>query len=307
MPRVAMAVCVGCLLAPGGPVAPAAEPADAMTLELLTTPGEGRQGFFPGEPLEARVLVEPTTGDLPQLVLHVGEEVFTSPLHIEEPRRQGGVAQGARIEHLFSIFVEPPPSRPGSSEMRHVLEKPGEYDVWVEDRQSGRTTNRIRVKVLPLDGPGMQEAFEAYKRLTDAVVMALGYDETVRTSNKEMDEFLERYGESPYAPVIRLARGVRQIGELQRKPIENKEDDVARQRSLAALAPCFEKVLAAKPNSSVLYRARFHLALTKGWGGDYAAALRLLRDLLQRFPTAPGNAKARDMVRELEGRPQDVP
>jgi len=186
-------------------------------------------------------------------------------------------------------------TKPDAPRVRFLLEKPGQYPVWVEDRQSGQVTNRINVTVQSLDDVETQKAFEAYKRV---LVLSLGKGRG--TTGQKMDEFLEQFGSSPYAPFVRVARGIQKINELNLYPIQNKGDVIKREQSLAALAPYFEQALAAKPNSSVEYRAQYYLAMTKAWGKDYAGAQQLLRDLVARVPGWPGNEDSRKLLKELE-------
>jgi len=286
-------------LALGGSSSPAPEATDGMKLELLTKLGPERAVFLPAEPIEARLLIRHGKDKPippPQLALHVGQETISSQMAFGQPRLRQNDEEGDQvIEYVFLISLVPEPPKPDAPRVRYLLEKPGQYPVWVEDRQSGQVTNRINVTVQSLDDEETQKAFEAYKRV---LVLSLGKDRG--TTGQEMDEFLEQFGSSPYAPFVRVARGIQKINELKLYPIQSKEDVIKREQSLAALAPYFEQALAAKPNSSVEYRAQYYLAMTKAWGKDYAGAQQLLRDLLHRFPAGPNSDEAQSLIQELD-------
>jgi hypothetical protein len=290
-------------LALGGSDGATPEPPGRMKLELLTKVGGKFVAFLPGEPIEARLRIrygKDKPIPPPQLALHVGEETISSQMAFGQPRlRQNDAEEDQIIEYTFPIFLTPE-SKPDAPRVRYLLEKPGQYPVWVEDRQSGQVTNRITVTVQPLDDAKTQKAFEAYKRMKDIFVLVLDLGQSRGTTGLEMDKFLEQFGSSPYAPIVRVAKGIQKINELKLYPIQNKEDVIKREQSLAALAPYFEQALAAKPNSSVEYRAQYYLAMTKAWGKDYDAAHRLLNDLLASFPEWPKNDDARRLIKELE-------
>ncbi|MCX5647577.1 MAG: tetratricopeptide repeat protein [Planctomycetota bacterium] len=277
------------------------EPPRRMELELLTKAGGERAGFLPAEPIEARLLIRQGKDKPippPQLALHIGQETISEQMLFGPPRlRQNDEEEDQIFEYIFLISLTPETPKPDAPRVRFLLEKPGQYPVWVEDRQSGQVTNRINVTVQSLDDVETQKAFEAYKRV---LVLDLGKKDR-GTTGQELDKFLEQFGSSPYAPLVRVSRGIRKIDELKTQRMQSKEDFDKRRQSLAALAPYFEQALAAKPNSSVEYRAQFYLAMTKAWGKDYAAAKQLLRDLLDRFPAGPNNEDAKKLLKEVEG------
>jgi len=305
MRRITWVILVLPCLALGGSDGATPEPPGRMELELLTKPGGERAAFLPAEPIEARLLIrqgKDKTMPPQQLALHIGQETISEQMLFGPPRlRQNNGEEDQILEYRFQIFVTPEHSKPDTMGVRYIFEKPGQYPVWVEDKQSGQVTNRINVTIQSLDDEETQRAFEAYKRMEDVFLLVLDYAKARRTTGQEMDKFLEQFGSSPYAPFVRVARGIQKIDELQTQLLQSKEDIDKRRQSLAALAPYFEQALAAKPNSSVEYRAKYYLAMTKGWGKDYAAAHRLLNDLLASFPEWPKNENARRMIKEVEG------
>ncbi len=305
MRRITWMILVLPCLALGGSDGATPEPPGRMELELLTKAGGERAAFLPAEPIEARLLIRQGK-DKPfppqQLALHIGQETISEQIMFGPPRlRQNNEEEDQIFEYMLQIFVAPEHPKPDAPRVRFLFEKPGQYPVWVEDRQSGQVTNRINVTVQSLDDEETQKAFEAYKRMVDIFLLVLDYGKARGTTGQEMDKFLEQFGSSPYAPLVRVARGIRKIEELKTQRMQSKEDFDKRRQSLAALAPYFEQALAAKPNSSVAYRAQFYLAMTKAWGKDYAAAQQLIRDLLDRFPAGPNSEDAKKLLKEVEG------
>jgi len=300
MRRITWMILVLPCLALGGSDGATPDPPGRMELELLTKAGGERAAFLPAEPIEARLLIRQGKDKPippPQLALHIGQETISEQMLFGPPRlRQNDEEEDQIFEYIFLISLTPETPKPDAPRVRFLLEKPGQYPVWVEDRQSGQVTNRINVTVQSLDDVETQKAFEAYKSV---LVLSLGKGRG--TTGQKMDEFLEQFGSSPYAPLVRVSRGIRKIDELKTQRMQSKEDFDKRRQSLAALAPYFEQALAAKPNSSVEYRAQYYLAMTKAWGKDYAAAQQLIRDLLDRFPAGPNSEDAKKLLKEVEG------
>jgi len=273
----------------------------AIEISLIGIPPGSTPSLLPGEPVEARLVVRVREGAAmrPDLILHIGSIAVPDSMLLMRPmRNKEGLPGSGKMEFILPLFFMGQPST-GDNEPAYLMRKPGQYAIWVEDRATGASSARIMVTVREFSSDDVKKSFEAYEKLK-GVAPILCFEKNVGTTGEDMDQFLETYGNSPYAPFVWLARGIQRITALKGLPVGSKDEYDKRQRDFAGTQSYFEKALAANPNTFVQQRALYFLALTKAWAKDYETAHKILTGLVSSYPSGAKSEDARRLLKELE-------
>jgi hypothetical protein len=283
-----------------GTAAPQESP--AMEINLIGIPPGSTPSLLPGEPVEARLVVRVGEGAAmrPDLILHIGSIAVPDSMLLMRPmRNKEGLPGSGKMEFILPLFFMGQPSTGGGNEPAYLMRKPGQYAIWVEDRATGGSSAKIMVTVRGFPSDDVKKSFEAYEKLK-GVAPLLCFEKNVGTTGEDMDQFLDTYGNSPYAPFVWLARGIQRITALKGLPVGSKDEYDKRQRDLAGTQSYFEKALAANPNVFVQERALYFLALTKAWAKDYETAHKILTGLVSSYPSGAKSEDAGKLLKELE-------